>query len=124
MTMLPADSPQTALRPELQQQAIGAPPVVSAPGGVNGVVRATVVLQVSDSCIGRVIGRGGSSLNQIRLMTGASIDVSGSSAPGAVRPVSISGTAAQVQAAQATQAQVQAQAQAQAQAQESRKIML
>ena len=55
-------------------------------------------LQVSDSCIGRVIGRGGSSLNQIRLLTGASIDVSGSSAPGAVRPVSISGTAAQVQA--------------------------
>eukprot|EP00936_MAST-01D_sp_MAST-1D-sp1_P002998 g2998.t1 len=101
MAMLQNESSRTMMRPETQQQANATPPAASASGVADGVVRATVVLQVSDSCIGRVIGRGGSSLNHIRLMTGASIDVSGSSTPGAVRPVSISGTAAQVQAAQA-----------------------
>lgn len=75
----------------------GAPP---APGGGNsGGGMPSVQVQVPDEMMGRVIGKAGAAINEIRQLSGCRIDIGGAATEG-MRLVTITGTPEQAQMAQ------------------------
>eukprot|EP00457_Paulinella_chromatophora_P007478 gb/GEZN01007501.1/.p1 GENE.gb/GEZN01007501.1/~~gb/GEZN01007501.1/.p1 ORF type:complete len:395 (+),score=65.39 gb/GEZN01007501.1/:83-1267(+) len=84
--------------------------IIGGGGGRGGVgfgetAESSLVVPVPESCIGSVIGKGGRTIEDIRLRSGASINVpkneGGDRSSGADRQVAVSGTATAVKIAQA-----------------------
>ena len=89
---------QQVVAPRQQQQQIGNPMANQLPG--TGAVDTSLIIQIPNEFIGKVIGKGGSAMKEVMQQSGAKMNIPGDT--GALeRPIELIGNPSQIQMAEA-----------------------